>query len=310
MYDSIEQIRALFGVAEESVSLEFKSGRAFDEMNDRVRGTFVKEVTAFANAGGGTIIYGISEQRQGARNVAEDFEPVTNPDVTKDQLTVILTSNTDPVFSGFQIDIFPVEPRGRVFVIHVEQGDTAYQSRHDKRYYQRIGTTSEAMYDFSIRDVMNRRKAPRLFANLSIRNLQREAKQHRYRLIPTLKNEGVFTVHHWCLLVDIPTPTHLDPETGQSVLQRGPVRHENLQYTRFEYSSERLPPALNSLRLLPDQKLELTAQNGFPDLDLFVDLAAFVRSLETLEPPLRWTLFVDDAARKEGQTPFEQWCTF
>ncbi|SMG58964.1 AlbA family DNA-binding domain-containing protein [Paraburkholderia susongensis] len=310
MYDSLETVQALNGIVEESLNLEFKAGRALADITPESRGTLVKEVTAFANAAGGTIIYGIGEQVDGERNVAGDLEPVTNGRVTKDQLTAIITSNTDPVFTGFDINVLTVAEGQRIIVINVEQGDTAYQNRLDKKYYQRRGTACEAMYDFAIRDVMNRRKAPRLVAELLIRNQQRQANEHRYRLVPKLRNEGLFTVHHWCLYVDIPTETRLGMQPTQSVVQRPPVRYQQLQYDRFEYSSERLPPATNSLRLLPDQELELTVQSGFPDLDLIVTQDHFRRRLEALEPPLRWSLYVDDAPQKKGETPFEDWCTF
>lgn len=310
MYETLAEIEALFGQAEESVSLDFKAGRSFDEMNNAARGELVKDVTAFANAGGGTIIYGVGERQDGGRSVADGFAPVTNDRVTADQLTTIITSNTDPVFSGFSIKVFALDGGARVFVIDVEQGDTAYQNRLDKKFYQRTAAVSESMYNFAIRDVMNRRSAPRVNVAISIERFQQAQDVHRYRVVPTLSNEGLLTAHHWCLHVDIPHPVG---SLGQQALPivYGPtaVRRDGQEYRRFEYSSERSPGGGAGLRILPGQTQLLSNQVGYPALDLQVDDAVW-RQLERFEPPLYWTLYVDDAARKEGMTPYAAWCNY
>ncbi|WP_167309964.1 AlbA family DNA-binding domain-containing protein [Ralstonia mannitolilytica] len=309
MYETLAEIEALFGQAEESVSLDFKAGRSFDDMN-AARGELVKDVTAFANAGGGTIIYGVGERQDGGRSVADDFAPVTNDRVTADQLTTIITSNTDPVFSGFSIQILALDSGGRIFVINVEQGDTAYQNRVDRRFYQRVAAVSEPMYNFAIRDVMNRRSAPRVNVAIGIERLQQAQDVHRYRVVPTLLNEGLLTAHHWCLHVDIP---HAVGSLGQQArhIVYGPmaVRREGHEYHRFEYSSERSPGGETGLRILPGQTQLLSNQVGFPALDLQVNDAVW-QQLERFEPSLHWTLYVDDAARKEGALPYQVWCNF
>lgn len=63
MFTTLEDIRALIGVAAETVSLEFKDGVKLNDLTDRARTELVTDVTAFANAGGGTVIYGLSEDQ-------------------------------------------------------------------------------------------------------------------------------------------------------------------------------------------------------------------------------------------------------
>lgn len=309
MYETLAEIEELFGQSEESVSLEFKSGRAFDEMNT-ARTELVKDVTAFANAAGGTIIYGIAERRDGGHSLADGFDPVTNDRVTADQLTLIITSNTDPVFRAFRVKVLNLDGGGRVIVINVEQGDTAYQNRLDRKFYQRTASVSESMYNFAIRDVMNRRTAPHVSSTIAIQRVELAAALHRYRVVPGLTNEGLLTAHPWCLQVDLPAAIG---RLGQQVLSTvyGPssVRLDGHEYGRFEYSSERAPGGGSSLRLLPGQTQLLSTQVGFPELDLHVDEATW-RRLERFEPPLRWTLYVDDSPRKEGSMPFDEWCQF
>ncbi|GJH23696.1 helix-turn-helix domain-containing protein [Caballeronia novacaledonica] len=310
MYSNIDEITALFNAEAESVALEFKSGRTFQELSSDVRREFVKDVTAFANASGGTIIIGVAEARDGQRNLASAFEPVTNQRVSADQLTSILKSNTDPVFSDFRV--IPLEvPGGRVFVIEIEQADTAHQNRLDQRYYQRTGPISEPMYDFAIRDVMNRRKAPRLAVALTVQNIRRGAEVHRYRVLPRLTNEGTLTAHHWTLKLSVPASIADLRQQANFIVTPGPnFRHAGVDYTPFEYSSERLTAGMNGLRLLPGQELVLSVNAGFSELDLEVDAERFHRDLENLEPALQWSLFLDDAPRKDGELPFNDWCSF
>ncbi len=64
MYETIDEIVALFGVTGESLDLEFKSSRAYDDMTrQEQRCEFVKDVTGFANAGGSTLIIGVAQEK-------------------------------------------------------------------------------------------------------------------------------------------------------------------------------------------------------------------------------------------------------
>ncbi|RQU31908.1 hypothetical protein DF142_33345 [Burkholderia cenocepacia] len=87
MYDTIEEIEALFNAEAESFSLEYKSGRVFDELSSKVRIELVKDVSAFANGGGGVLIVGIAEGNDGKRSIATGFQPVTNEKISVEQLT-------------------------------------------------------------------------------------------------------------------------------------------------------------------------------------------------------------------------------
>ncbi|MDN7745915.1 ATP-binding protein [Burkholderia multivorans] len=147
MFETLDQIEALLGT-EEGISMEFKSGLTLNDLNNGTRSELVKDVTALANAAGGTIIYGIAEQRTAdGRSVADRLDPVVNQRITEDQLTMIIVSNTDPPLRGLNIRTVLVAPNSRVIVIDVEQADTAHQNRLDRRYYQRVGAISEPMYD-------------------------------------------------------------------------------------------------------------------------------------------------------------------
>lgn len=60
-------VRPRFNEEAESFSLEYKSGRMFDDLSSKARDEFLKDVSAFANGGGGTLIIGVAEGRDGSR---------------------------------------------------------------------------------------------------------------------------------------------------------------------------------------------------------------------------------------------------
>lgn len=307
MYRSLADIEALLGEAEESVSLDFKSGAALNDMNV-ARAQLVKEVTAFANAGGGTLIYGIAERADGPRNIADHFDTVTNDAVTVDRLTTIITQNTDPVFRHFRIAVFDVAGGGRIFVVEVDEGVTAYQNRVDQRYYQRSGSISAPMYGFAIRDVMNRRTIPQINARLQLQIAERAQERHRYIVAPTLENTGILTAHHWVVYLDIPhVCARLDVRASLAVRDRG-VAQDDRRYRRYEYSSERSPGDGDG-RLLPGFSLSLSEAEGYSRVEIVVEEREW-RELERWTPALRWLLFVDDAPRREWQMEYQQWCQF
>jgi hypothetical protein len=308
MYKSLADIEALLGEAEESVTLDFKSGTALNDMN-AARSQLVKGVTAFANAGGGTLIYGIAERPDGPRNVADRFDAVTNETVTVDRLTTIITQNTDPVFRDFQIAVFDVPTGGRVFVVEVNEGVTAYQNRIDQLYYQRAGSTSAPMYGFAIRDVMNRRLVPRVDARLQLQNVERTQQRHRYAVVPILENAGVLTAHHWVLYLDVPHEcARVDLGGSFAIRDRGAIEKDG-KFRRYEYSSGTTPGLGDDGRLLPGLERPLSQSEGYPTVEIHIEERQW-RELEKWTPPLRWLLFVDDAPRREWEMEYRRWCQF
>ncbi|CAG4893061.1 AlbA family DNA-binding domain-containing protein [Paraburkholderia gardini] len=308
VYETIEDIQALRDVVAESVNLEFKAGAKLENMSDRARTDLIADVTAFANAGGGTLIYGLGEVQRDAKSYAGEISPVRDARVTQDRLREIIVSNTDPVLRGFTITHIPADG-GSIFVVKVEEGDTAYQNTCDRRYYSRIDASAQPMHGFAIRDVMNRRTRPHVTA--SFKTVPRGARgdQREYVLVGDLKNEGNLTAHHWALRVAIPDVigTH-EGQLLQHMRGHGKGRIEGLGYSWYRYLSERSDG--RSLRILPGETLNLrenfheTAQLvlrvGSPDQQRIMDRA----------PAVYWELFVDDAARQKGELPYADWCDF
>lgn len=85
---------------QEWLYLEFKRGAALAPSNGS-RQELVKDCTGFANAGGGTILYGVAEEEVEGVPAAASLSPVTAPGVGGDWFTDFIRSNTSPPQSRF-----------------------------------------------------------------------------------------------------------------------------------------------------------------------------------------------------------------
>ncbi|MGN7105162.1 AlbA family DNA-binding domain-containing protein [Ralstonia holmesii] len=305
MYDSEDDLRALLGVGAESVSLDFKDGIKLNNMTNDARKELVVDVTAMANSGGGTIIYGIAEQQLDGRSLAGTISPVTDDRVTQDRLREIVYSNTDPAFSDFKIKCIPVA-QGNVFVVEVAEGDTAFQNKIDRRYYNRVDASSVPMYGYAIRDVMNRRTRPILVPSLQINYVDLHEQQHRYVVTPALENIGRLTVNHWTLSVGLPVGYgFVQGDYNRQVRGFHPYGNFDPDCSWFEFSSERHPGS--AARILPGETRHLGQDGGYGLLEIRISAFDGGRLLHS-GPSLRWVLCMDDSPKSEGEVPYDQWC--
>lgn len=147
---------------EESIDLEYKAAGALDK-KEQFKLEISKDVSSFANAGGGTIIYGIAEfQEKEKRHLPERIDPVIRTFYSKEWLEHII-GQIRPRISD--IKITPVILKSGLdhvaYVVEIPQGTTAHQAT-DRRYYRRYNFEAAPMLDHEIRDVMNRKSHPRI----------------------------------------------------------------------------------------------------------------------------------------------------
>jgi len=182
---------------QESTNLDYKRCGALIE-NDRQKKQKIieelsKDLSSFANAEGGTIIYGVIEDNHLPKDIDEGFDPAL---VKREWLEDVIDSNVRPKIEGLRIKQIVLKNKnpGRViYVIYIPQSLQGAIQANDHRYYQRRNFKAEPMEDYQVRDVMNRFKYPILLAEVSFKQSKIEELIHSYEFILTLVNKGVVT---------------------------------------------------------------------------------------------------------------------
>src|SRR5690349_14214538 len=85
------------GKIEESSSLEYKAAKSLEDTE-----SISIDVSSFANASGGVIIYGISEHRE-KKHVPERLDPIDRILFRKEWLEQIINSNIHPRIDNVQV---------------------------------------------------------------------------------------------------------------------------------------------------------------------------------------------------------------
>ena len=187
----------------ERQDLEYKQCAALDLGEDRKKIEVSKDVSALANSGGGTIIYGIVEDKHLPVNIDEGFDPTV---ISKERLEQVILGNIRPRIQGLTIKPVHLSTRARgryAYVVHVPQSSTAHQAS-DKKYYKRFNFKCEAMEDYEIRDVMNRTTHPFLIPKFEIGPMLQYRNAEEYKLFVTLRNEGKVRAQHFKFTFDTP----------------------------------------------------------------------------------------------------------
>lgn len=157
---------------EEGLRLEFKAGALLDKPESEWVSDLSKEISAFANTEGGTIVLGLREVKDGKHRVAGDPDGV-RADIGRDHLQRKVEGNVFPYLPGIRVQRIPLAstPDRVVFVFEIPQGATAYQA-NDGRYYGRSELEAKHLPDHEIRLRMARGKIAQVILEPAVLSLQ------------------------------------------------------------------------------------------------------------------------------------------
>lgn len=212
---NIERLRQLIAdQIEESLTLDYKSGAGLAK-TDAAKREITKDVSAFANSAGGTVIYGIQEgdSAGGDRHLPKSFSAVRRVNFSREWLEQVI-ANIRPRIEGLTIHPIPIGDSGEdvVYVVEVPQSETAHQAG-DFRYYKRWNFESVPMHDHEVRDVMSRRKHPKLTVSarfacetwFSQVALPGKESENILLLDVSVENQGLIVAKHVVCFIDLPT---------------------------------------------------------------------------------------------------------
>jgi len=144
---------------DESATLEFKAILPHSAPDDKPKQEFLKDIAALANAGGGDIVYGISEVNGKANALLWIQEAVNPVDATRRRLGQWLESGIEPRIGG--LDIHPVGRATGEYIL-VVRVPASFQRPHRSKagaHWQwpvRSGTHTADLTYPQIRDAFDR----------------------------------------------------------------------------------------------------------------------------------------------------------
>jgi len=162
---------------EENLNLEYKCAEALVKTEMKKK-EISKDVSALANSDGGTTIYGIAEYNEPNKShLPEKIDPISRKEFPKEWLEQVLNTNIFPRIPNLLITPVKIQNSSElvVYIIEVPKSNTAHQA-FDKRYYKRYNFESIPMYDYEIKDILNRAHTPLLNLQFSI-----EQKTYEYK---------------------------------------------------------------------------------------------------------------------------------
>lgn len=181
---------------QESVSLDYKQCDALDKESDKKKTEVSKDISAFANSAGGTIVYGMCEDKHFPVAIDVGFDPAV---LSKEWLDQVLNSRIQRRIDGVRIKqvALPTIRPGRVaYVVSIPQSMRAPHQASDKRFYKRFNFESVPMEEYEVRDAGRRSEAPDLAIVFKVRESERvgsgtPADPHRQlvKLMPVISNE-------------------------------------------------------------------------------------------------------------------------
>jgi predicted HTH transcriptional regulator len=132
---------------EESQTLDFKQTLPGKEDKDKTE--FAKDVCAFANADGGTLIYGIAEADGKASKVLA-IQGIKSSDIEQRRLRSIVASRIEPPVTGISMRIVEMQ-NGLALLLQVPasfDGPHCVKDREQRRFVIRNGAgTSDMTYE-------------------------------------------------------------------------------------------------------------------------------------------------------------------
>lgn len=147
------------GVVKESLHIEYKASGSIDKKDNEKKREMARDISAFANADGGQIIYGMKENKDHEPDDLDDgVDPREYPEIWFEQ---ILQQHVTPLMTSVKIRHVPLS-NGRVAVVIDIPASNGDPHQVDGRYYRRHNFNRLAMEHYEVRDMFRRSTHPDL----------------------------------------------------------------------------------------------------------------------------------------------------
>ena len=257
----LASIQKLIGENEqEGPYLEYKSSDALRN-TDGNKNEISKDVSAFANAGGGTIVYGVVEDDN---NTPDRIDDGVNPaETSKEWLEQVINSRIHRQIEGIEIFQILLESSNVIYAVNIPQSERAPHQAASNKYYTRRNFLSEPMEEYEIRDVLMRKKIPDISLDFYFRrfesridkfplSLENPETLHGLEIAASIKNMGGGEVNYASISFII--DARLNPTHGLFDFQPFSImignREFNVQKAIINWGGPRKMPIFKSVEYL------------------------------------------------------------
>ena len=244
--------------------LEAKGRRSIDltcngvDEND-VRQTLSKAISAFANSGGGTLVFGLANPINIWRVDDGGVSTTIKRPSTREWLEDIIPNVVDPPLRKFNVyAISRSSPTSQIvdgraiFAIHVPDSEQAPHQATDNRYYGRVAGKSRPLSHRFVLDILSRRRHPIMSIQCSIESerytprspipevhvfaVEKREKITRVVLAFTAQNVGLVMARYVTCRIHLPYEL-LDPDGQREYIEKVSLI-DNLKYVQWAKRNE------------------------------------------------------------------------
>lgn len=142
----------------EDLHLDYKDGHALSKDDQKIT-EITKDVSSFANADGGIIIYGISEDKKSQKPIRTS--PIIDKTITKEWLEQKIDLITPRIKN---VRIFPIDDfeNGIIYVVKIPRSEDVPHMAKNKLYYKRHNFSCEPLEHYEVKDLFYRTSSPKL----------------------------------------------------------------------------------------------------------------------------------------------------
>jgi hypothetical protein len=258
---------------QESLSLDYKACGALAK-TDGKKAELTKDVSAFGNSAGGTLVYGVHEKDNLPTTIDVGYDP---KEITREWLENVINSGIQRRIDGVRINQVALSSApGRVlYVVFIPQSLSAPHMAADKRFYRRFNFQSVPMEEYEVRDVGRRSETANLKISMKIAMIQHPV----VGISMWIMNDAPEPAHHAIIRIYIDSSVTIlladgmELQPAQTVLVRGEARHMNVLYMQWS-----VPPKLpiwgGEAQSLTGKIIQLGYPRGLKMRHLFWNISA------------------------------------
>ena len=151
-WDENDVLQLIESLVEENIQLDYKASASLQKTDEKKK-EISKDVSAFANSVGGTIVYGVAQYADAnRRRFPERIDGGCDPvEISKEWLEQVINSRIQPRIEGIRIHPIQLErtaPGKVIYTVSIPESFTAHQAS-DHRYYRRYNFESVPMEDYA-----------------------------------------------------------------------------------------------------------------------------------------------------------------